>query len=74
MKEVTVKIVGMTCGHCAASVEKSMSALEGVEAVRVSLPTGQARLSVRDESGVSAANLKEIVEGAGFGVVSIDGV
>lgn len=74
MKEVTVRIIGMTCGHCAASVENSMSALDGVESVRVSLPTGQARLTLRDESAVSSQRLKEIVENAGFGVVGIDGV
>ena len=74
MKEITVRIMGMTCGHCATSIENSMCAVEGVESAKVNLPTGQARLRVRDDVTLGADRLRTIVEDAGFGVVSIDGV
>lgn len=38
----TYKIKGMNCAHCKASVEKAISAVDGVEEVSVSLAEGQA--------------------------------
>lgn len=73
MKEVTVRILGMTCGHCAATIERAMRDVEGVESAKVHLPTGQARLTVSDDAEMGAARLRAIVEDAGFGVISIDG-
>jgi copper chaperone len=37
---VVHKVVGMTCGHCVAAVEREVGAIEGVTAVTVDLPSG----------------------------------
>lgn len=39
-----IKIEGMTCHHCEASVSRSLKELEGVESVEVNLGTGEALL------------------------------
>jgi copper chaperone len=36
----TYRVVGMTCGHCVAAVEREVGAIAGVTAVAVDLPTG----------------------------------
>lgn len=38
----TVKIKGMRCGHCVASVTKALEAIEGVTNVKVDLAKGEA--------------------------------
>ena len=57
---------GMTCGHCALSVREEVSAVAGVRAVDVDLPSG--RLTVTgedlDDDAISAA-----VDEAGYEVV-----
>lgn len=37
-----LKIDGMVCGHCVASVKKALEAVPGVESALVSLPEGRA--------------------------------
>ncbi|HEU5037383.1 MAG TPA: heavy-metal-associated domain-containing protein [Nocardioides sp.] len=34
------QVVGMTCGHCVAAVEREVGAIDGVTDVTVDLPTG----------------------------------
>lgn len=45
MSTVTVKIDGMTCNHCKASVEKNLSQLEGITNVAVNLEQKTAVIS-----------------------------
>ena len=42
MSQVQLKIDGMSCGHCVAAVESSLSAIAGVESVTVDLDSGSA--------------------------------
>ncbi len=70
MKEKTIHIEGMHCGHCTASVEKALSALPGVEVVEVSLEKKAA--VVKAEDFVTDDMLKETVKGAGFTATSVD--
>lgn len=72
MSEIVVKIQGMTCGHCAGVVERGMRAIEGVEGCTVHLPTGTARVKVSQGATPRDAELKAVVEDAGFGVVAIE--
>ena len=54
----TVKIQGMMCGHCEASVKKAMEALPFVESAEVSHDAGTAVLTLKgelDEQAVKAA-------------------
>ena len=66
----TVKIEGMSCGHCTAAVTKALSSLQGVSEANVSLEAKQAIVELSDDS-VTDVVLKEAVEEAGFEVVGI---
>ena len=58
--EKTMKIEGMMCGHCEASVKKALEALAEVEAAEVSHEKGTAVVTLR--SAVSDEVLKKAVE------------
>ncbi|WP_294087007.1 heavy-metal-associated domain-containing protein [uncultured Actinobacillus sp.] len=59
---ITLKLDGLHCGNCVKSVEKALSAVEGVEKVNVTLDPQQAII----EGNVSAQTLIEAVEDIGF--------
>ncbi|MBR0541316.1 MAG: heavy-metal-associated domain-containing protein [Clostridia bacterium] len=63
-----IKIDGMHCEHCAASVEKALSSLEGVKKVKVKLQKGIAKL----DGEVSDEAIKTAVTEAGFTVTGIE--
>jgi len=42
MEATTIKVTGMTCGHCVASVTKALQKVPGVESADVSLDKAQA--------------------------------
>ncbi len=58
-----LKIEGMSCGGCAASVDKALRTVRGVADVKVDL-AGK-RAEVRGE-GVSRASLVAVVTDAGY--------
>lgn len=59
----TYAVEGMTCGHCVASVEEEVGALEGVAAVSAELATG--RLEVTG-GGFTGEEIRAAVEEAGY--------
>lgn len=61
-----VKVNGMSCGHCVASVTKALEALDGVKNVNVTLDTGIAEYD--EEKPVDKAAVKEAVTKIGFEV------
>ena len=65
----TMKIEGMMCGHCEASVKKALEAVEGVELAEVSHKEGTAVVTVSGE--VSDDILKKAVEDKDYKVISI---
>ena len=65
----TMKIEGMMCGHCQATVEKALKGVQGVSEVVVSLEDKNAVVTA-DES-VSADTLKTAVVDAGYEVTDI---
>lgn len=68
METVTLKVGGMTCGGCVASVTRVLKAVPGVGEVAVSLTPGEAKIAFDPaQSGVPA--LRAAIEGAGFDVV-----
>ncbi|MCX8529285.1 MAG: heavy-metal-associated domain-containing protein [Rhodoluna sp.] len=67
-KQLELNISGMTCGHCAMSVTKELSKLEGAAEIKVDPQAGSASLIV-DES-VEAADIAAAVEEAGYTLVS----
>ena len=62
--DIVLKIEGMTCGGCKASVERLLAAQPGVKHAAVDLASGRATLTV-EESVVPQA-LAAAVEGAGY--------
>lgn len=69
MPEKTLQIKGMSCGHCAARVEKALNAIDGVEA-KVDLEANTAKLELSKE--VSDETIKTAVDNVGYEVVGIN--
>lgn len=66
----TIRIEGMSCGHCSARVTKALEALEGVSGVAVDLEKGVAVLEA--EPAVTEAILREAIDDAGYDVLSVE--
>jgi Cu2+-exporting ATPase len=67
--EKTLKIEGMMCGHCEATVKKALEGLNGVENAEVSHEAGTAVVTLSGE--VSDDVLKKAVEDKDYTVTSI---
>ena len=65
----TMKIKGMMCTHCEASVRNALEALSEVDSAEVSHEAGTA--VVRLSSHADGKKLKKAVEAAGYKVISI---
>ncbi|MCU0937886.1 MAG: heavy-metal-associated domain-containing protein [Burkholderiaceae bacterium] len=50
METIEIKVEGMTCGSCVASVTKALAHVPGVHDVKVDLRSGVARISGTDVS------------------------
>ena len=69
MIEKTMKIEGMMCGHCEATVKKALEALPQVDEARVSHETGLAVVSLNSE--VDDSVLKKTVEDKDYTLTEI---
>ena len=67
MTTVTLKVEGMSCGGCVASVTRVLTALPGVSDATVSLQGGTAQVSF-DEVRTNSAALRAAIESAGYEV------
>ena len=67
MDSVTLKVKGMTCDGCVASVERVLKALDGVATVDVSLERGEAAVTF-DRGRVAESDLGAAIEDAGYDV------
>jgi copper chaperone len=65
MQEATIRVEGMTCNGCVASVTRVLKALPGVGSVDVSLEQREARVQF-DPSRTDLDNLKKTIEAAGY--------
>lgn len=66
-KQVTLKITGMHCGGCSASVEKALKGVSGVSAANVNLEAAKASVEF-DSDKTNEKDLVKAVKTAGFGV------
>lgn len=62
--DMTLRVSGMTCGHCAGTVARAARSVPGVAAARVDLATGT--LTVEGEALPDA--VADAVRKAGYGV------
>ncbi|MCH5198570.1 MAG: heavy metal translocating P-type ATPase [Oscillospiraceae bacterium] len=67
--EKTLKIDGMMCGHCEATVKKTLEAVAGVKQAVVSHKNGTAVVSL--DKNIDAEVLKKAVEDQGYKVTDI---
>lgn len=67
MTTVTLKVEGMSCGGCVASVSRVLTALPGVSDATVNLQTGTAKVTF-DEASTNPAALRAAIEDAGYEV------
>ena len=65
METITIKVGGMTCGGCVASVQRVLKQLEGVKQVNVSLEEAQANIEY-DPARVNESQMRSAIEDAGF--------
>ena len=63
----TIKVKGMSCQHCVASVTKALSVVEGITDVQVNLEKGEATFN--ENSPVSEQTLKDAISKIGFEVI-----
>lgn len=67
--EKTMKITGMMCAHCEASVKKALEAVDGVVEAKVSHEAGTAVVTL--SASVEDSVLKAAVEAKDYGVTEI---
>lgn len=65
METTTIKVTGMSCGGCTASVTKVLEEMPGVTQVEVQLTPGQATVTF-DPAQVTRAALCAAIVDAGF--------
>ncbi len=61
---LTFRVTGMTCDHCARTVEKTLSALPGIASCQVSYEKGHGEALL--ESPLSLESLREAVKPRGY--------
>ena len=68
MREKTLEIMGMTCSACAASIEKSLSKIDGVEKVNVNLALNTTTFFY-DNNKINISQVIEKIEDLGYSVI-----
>ena len=66
----TIKIEGILCGHCEATVNKALESLDGVSAAEVSHTAGTAVVTL--DKPVDDTVLKKAVEDKDYSVTGIE--
>ena len=70
MVSTTVKVAGMTCGHCVSAVTSELTGLGGVTDVAVELVAGgTSTVLVTSEAPLDDAAVRAAVDEAGYDVV-----
>ncbi|HZG62939.1 MAG TPA: copper ion binding protein [Rubrobacteraceae bacterium] len=67
MTDTTLKVEGMSCGHCKAAVEKELGKLSGVENSNADFEKGIVEVRY-DEDRVTTEDLQGAIEEAGYSV------
>lgn len=65
MANVKLRVTGMTCGHCQATVEQALKGVNGVYSAVVDLQDGEAEVDFNDDA-VTTTQLVAAVERAGY--------
>jgi copper chaperone CopZ len=65
--QTTIKVSGMTCGHCVSAVTMELSLLPSVTEVDVDLESGQVTIS--SDAALEQAQLATAIDEAGYELV-----
>ena len=68
MEKKILPVLGMACAGCSANVERRLKDMDGMKSVAVSLP-GRTAMVEYDESKVTPADMKKVVDAAGFELI-----
>ena len=72
MTTTTLKVTGMTCGHCVRSVTDAIGGLDGVQSTDVELKDGRA-VVVYDETRLSPRDIVSAVMEEGYTAEEVSG-
>lgn len=72
IKHIMLDVTGMTCKMCPKAVKKSISRVDGVEAVDVSLKDKKARVKY-DADKTDVKEIIKAVEKVGYGAKGVEG-
>jgi copper chaperone len=67
MAKETIKVGGMSCGHCVSAVEGSVKELNGISTVKVNLDEGLVDVEF-DPALISLDKIKEAIDEQGYDV------
>ena len=65
MQTLNFDVSGMTCGGCTGSVQRTLSKIDGVSHVEVSLNSGAASV-LADPERVTSAQIEAAITGLGY--------
>jgi copper chaperone len=67
---ITYAVSGMTCGHCVTSVTEEISAIAGVQDVKIDLnPGSESRVTVTSDAPLADEAVREAVDEAGYELI-----
>ena len=66
MSEISLKIDGMSCQHCVASVKKALDSMEGISSSEVAVGTAKV---VYDDLKTNRDIITNVIQNAGYKVV-----
>ncbi|MCB0327091.1 MAG: heavy-metal-associated domain-containing protein [Bdellovibrionales bacterium] len=67
-----VRVKGMTCPSCAASVEKELMKMSSVKKIEISLTNGIVVVFLKEGKTILRSEIQSAVENAGFTVLAIN--
>lgn len=71
MTSLTMKISGMTCGHCVAGVKRALAQVPGIEVEEVAIGSARVRFDAQaTEPAALSQQLATVIEEEGYHVVS----
>lgn len=68
MEKVTLKVQGMSCGHCVNTIEGSVNELEGVSLVKVHLKEGTVEIEYSSNE-INLETIKRTIDEQGYDVI-----
>lgn len=71
IRVAVIDVTGMHCESCEKTIKEVLSAIEGVEAAKVSLEYNQAKVKF-EPVVISTDELKDAIEEKGYGVTNIE--